>query len=695
MPHADGPLTYPDTRTVDQVDDHHGTKVADPYRWLEDLDAPDTAEWVRAQNAVTMPFLERLREREPLRARVTELWDFEKVGAPFHRAGRWFVFRNDGLQNQNVLYAMDGIDGDQRVLLDPNAWSDEGTVALSGLAPTDDGARLAYAISRAGSDWQEWKVLDVATGGELDDHLLWSKFSGAAWLPDGSGFFYSRYDEPTGDALEEANYFQKLFFHRLGTAQADDALVYERPEDKELGLGAGVTDDGRFLAVTVWRGTDPKNGFAFAPLDGAGNGAAAAVVPLLDDFDASYTFVGNDGDRLFFRTDLDAPLGRVVAIDVTSPARESWVEVIAESDATLESVTFTGGRFFASYLVDAHSAVRVHAKDGTFEREIGLPGLGTAMGFGGRDDDTETFYAFTSFTDPGTIYRYDIASGTSTIWHRPRLAFDPDDYATTQVFVESKDGTRVPVFVTARKDVLAAPTTPAPTYLYGYGGFQIPMTPAFSVGSLAWMERGGVYAQACLRGGGEYGEEWHLAGTKDRKQHVFDDCIAVAEWLVSSGRTTTSQLVLAGGSNGGLLVGACMTQRPDLFAVCLPSRGVLDMLRFHKFTIGWAWVSDYGSADDPGEFDALYAYSPLHNLREGMSYPATLVTTADHDDRVVPSHSFKFTAALQAAQAGDAPVLIRVEVDAGHGAGTPTTKLIEELADVRAFAAHIVGLDVG
>jgi prolyl oligopeptidase len=690
MPHDDGPLSYPDTRTVDQVDDYHGTKVTDPYRWLEDLDAPETAEWVKAQNAVTMPFLERLSEREPLRKRITELWDFEKVSAPFHRADRWFVFRNDGLQNQSVLYAMDSVDGAQRVLLDPNAWSDEGTVALSGLALTDDGARLAYAISRAGSDWQEWKVVDVASGAELDDHLHWSKFSGAAWLPDGSGFFYSRYDEPQGDALEEANYFQKLFFHRLGTPQADDVLTYERPEDKELGLGGDVTEDGRYLAISVWRGTDPKNGFAYKRL---ADGAGEPVVKLLDDFDASYTFLGSDGDRLFFRTDLDAPRGRVIAIDTTDPGRDAWVELIPQSEATLEWVQYTGGRFFAGYLVDAHSAVRVHRKDGTFEREVELPGLGTAAGFGGRSDDTETYYAFTSFTDPGSVYRYDIASGASTVWHRPALAFDPDDFETVQVFVPSKDGTRVPVFLTGRKDVLAS-AEPVPTQLYGYGGFQIALTPAFSVGALAWMELGGLYAQASLRGGGEYGEEWHLAGTKDRKQNVFDDCIAVAEWLVSEGRTTPSQLVLAGGSNGGLLVGACMTQRPDLFAVCLPSRGVLDMLRFHKFTIGWAWVSDYGCADDPEEFDALYAYSPLHNLRDGTSYPATLITTADHDDRVVPSHSFKFAAALQAAQAGDAPVLIRIEVDAGHGAGTPTTKAIEEVADVRAFAAHVTGLPV-
>jgi len=690
MPHTEGPLSYPGARTVDHVDDYHGTKVTDPYRWLEDLDAPETAEWVKAQNAVTMPFLERLGEREQLRARITELWDFEKVSAPFHRGDRWFVFRNDGLQNQSVLYTMNAIDGPQRVLLDPNAWSEEGTIALSGLTPSEDGALLAYAISRAGSDWQEWKVLDVDSGTDLDDHLIWSKFSGAAWLPDASGFFYSRYDEPQGDALEEANYFQKLFFHRLGAPQADDVLVYERPEDKELGLGADVTDDGRFLTIAVWRGTHPKNGFAYKRL---ADGPDAPVVVLLDDFDASYTCLGNDGDVLFFRTDLDAPRGRVIAIDVNAPARDAWVELIPESDATLEWVRFTGGKLFAAYLVDAHSAVRVHAKDGAFERDIELPGLGTAVGFGGRYDDTDTYYAFTSFTDPGTVYRYDIAAGTSSIWHRPELSFDPDDYETMQVFVPSKDGTRIPVFLTARKDVLAS-GAPVPTHLYGYGGFQIPMTPAFSVGSIAWMERGGLYAQASLRGGGEYGEEWHLAGTKERKQNVFDDCIAVAEWLVSEGRTTPSQLVLAGGSNGGLLVGACMTQRPDLFAVCLPSRGVLDMLRFHKFTIGWAWVSDYGSADDPAEFDALYAYSPLHNLRDGTSYPATLITTADHDDRVVPSHSFKFASALQAAQAGDAPVLIRIEVDAGHGAGTPTTKAIEEVADVRAFAAHITGLPV-
>lgn len=677
--------SYPETRTVDHVDDHHGTSVADPYRWLEDLDGPETSAWVRAQNAVTMPYLAAMPTREPILRRLTELWDHERISAPFHRGDRWFVLCNDGLQNQSVVYALAGPDAtaDRRVVIDPNDWSDDGTMSLAGLAISDDATHMAFGVSKAGSDWNVWRVLDLATGTETGDVLEWVKFSGAEWLPDGSGFFYGRYDEPTGDALEEVNYFQKLYFHRLGTAQAEDELVYERPDQKEWSFHPTVTEDGAYLIVHVSRGTDPRNAVFYRPLADS----SAPFVELLADFDARYHVLGNDGSRLYVRTDLDAPKGRMVVIDLDRP---EVAELVAEQDATIEAVSVVGDRLFVHYLIDAHSSIRVHHLDGTFEREVDLPGVGTAVGFGGRRDDDATYYVFTSFTDPGTVYRYDLATGASTLWYRPDVAFDPDRFATTQVFVTSKDGTQVPVFLTHRPDVALDGSNPA--WLYGYGGFNISMTPAFAVGTIAWLEMGGVYAEACLRGGGEYGEEWHLAGTKERKQNVFDDCIAVAEWLIASKYTTSERLVLAGGSNGGLLVGACMTQRPDLFAVCLPSRGVLDMLRFERFTIGWGWTPDYGSVDDPDEFRALHAYSPLQNLRAGTAYPATLVTTADHDDRVVPSHSFKFIAALQAAQAGDAPVLIRIETDAGHGLGTSTTKLIEEGADVRAFVAHVLGM---
>ena len=683
MPHTNGPLNYPPTDTVDHTDDYHGTPVADPYRWLEDLDATETAEWVKRQNDVTMPFLAAIPERDAIRKRLTQLWDYERVGAPFQRNGRWFVSHNDGLQNQYTLQTMDSLDGERRVLLDPNTWSEDGTVALTSASVDDEAQRIAVGISRAGSDWTEFKVVDVDTGNEHAEVLRWAKWSVASWLPDGRGFFYSRYDEPTGDAMEDANYFHKLYLHRLGTEQSEDELVYERTDDKEMGFGGAVTDDGRYLAIRVWKGTDPKSAFFYRELGGSD------VVELLRDFDAEYRFLGNDGTRFFFLTDLDAPRRRVVAIDVVS---REWTTVIAQQDETLEWAQLVGGRLFAHYLVDACSAVRVHTLEGALEREVDLPGLGTVAGFAGRSDDTETFYVFTSFVDPGAIFRYDIASGESTLWHRPDVAFDPNDFETTRAFVTSADGTRVPVFVTASKALDR--TSPTAAWLYGYGGFQISMTPAFSPAIVSWAEMGGIFVQACLRGGGEYGEEWHLAGTKERKQNVFDDCVAVAEWLIAERYTTKDRLILAGGSNGGLLVGACMSQRPDLFAVCLPSRGVLDMLRYQRFTIGWAWVSDYGSSDVQAEFASLFAYSPLHNLRAGTSYPATLVTTADHDDRVVPSHSFKFTSALQAAQGGDAPVLIRIETDAGHGVGTPTAKIIEESADVRAFAAHLVGLGV-
>ena len=679
-------MNYPESKRVEHVDTYHGTEVADPYRWLEDLDAPDTAAWVQAQNAVTMPYLDAIPQRDPIRRRMTELWDHERVSAPFHRGDRWFVLANDGLQNQSVVYALDGPSADaaRRVVVDPNAWDAAGTVSLAGLVLDHDATHAAIGVSKAGSDWTEWRVLDVATGAETGDVLEWVKFTQAEWLPDGSGFFYGRYDEPVGDALEESNYYQKLYLHRLGTPQSDDVLVLERPDEKEWMFSADVSEDDEYLIVHVEVGTDPRNGVFYRRLADDG----APFVELLGDFDALYHVLGNDGRRLYLRTDRDAPKGRIVAIDLDAP--DVLIELVAEDSATIESAGIVGDSLFVQYGVDARSRVHVHALDGTFVREVDLPGLGTATGFGGRRDDTATYYVFTSFTDPGSVFRYDLATGTSTLWYRPKVAFDPDDFETSQVFVASADGTKVPAFMVRRRDVELDGDNP--TFLYGYGGFNISMSPAFSPGTITWLEMGGVFVQACLRGGNEYGEEWHLAGTKLRKQNVFDDCIAVAEWLISSGCTSKEKLVLAGGSNGGLLVGACMTQRPDLFAICLPSRGVLDMLRFERFTIGWAWTSDYGTVDDADEFAALHAYSPLHNLRDGVSYPATLVTTADHDDRVVPSHSFKFLAQLQRCQAGDAPVLIRIETDAGHGAGASTTKIIEEGSDVRAFVAYRLGI---
>ncbi|MBK9137911.1 MAG: S9 family peptidase [Verrucomicrobia bacterium] len=674
---------YPVTARTNQEDLYHGVRVADPYRWLEDDNAADTKAWVEAQNRVTFGYLGRIPERQALRDRLTKLWNFERYGLPFKEGGRYFYFKNDGLQNQSVLYTLTSLEAEPRVLLDPNKLSADGTVALSGLALSEDGQHLAYGISRSGSDWQEWHVRRVDTGEDLADHVRWVKFSGASWTKDGRGFFYSRYDEPAEQGkLTQVNKFQKLYYHRLGTPQSEDRLVYHRPDQPDWGFQGGVTDDGRYLIITVTQGTDPKNRVFYQDLATPD----APVVELLNDFDASYNFVDNDGPVFWFVTDLAAPRSRLIAIDTRNPARAQWREVIPEAAETLTSASVVGGRLIASYLKDARSQVKVFGLDGHFVREVDLPGIGSAGGFGGKREDPETFYSFSSFSTPATIYRYDVATGASSVFRAPEVAFTPADYETRQVFYRSKDATRVPMFITHKKGLKLDGRNP--TLLYGYGGFNISLTPSFSVANLVWMEMGGVYAVPNLRGGGEYGEPWHQAGTKLQKQNVFDDFIAAAEWLIANRYTSPRRLAIAGGSNGGLLVGACMTQRPELFGAALPAVGVLDMLRFHKFTIGWAWTSDYGSSDDPEEFKALYAYSPLHNLRPGVRYPATLITTADHDDRVVPAHSFKFAARLQECHRGGPPVLIRIETKAGHGAGKPTAKLIEEAADRLAFLVH-------
>jgi prolyl oligopeptidase len=684
---SDQPLVYPVSSTVDQVDEYHGTRVVDPYRWLENLDSDETRAWVEAQNQVTFGYLNQVSERESIKQRLTELWNYEKYGIPFKQGNRYFYFKNDGLQNQSVLYTLPDLDAQPSVLLDPNSLSEDGTIALSGLETSEDGNLMAYGLSTSGSDWQEWKVRDVATGQDLSDHIQWVKFSGAAWTHDGLGFFYSRYDKPTEETkLEEINYFQKLFYHRLGTLQAEDLLVYDRPDQPEWMFGASVTEDGRYLLISVDRGTEPKNLVFYTDLTQVG----APIVELINTFEASFSLIDNEGSLFWFRTDLDAPKGRVIAIDLNQPDRANWREVVPEADETLEGVSLFGDQFIAAYLKDARTQIKVFNLDGSFVREVELPGIGSAGGFGGKRQDTETFYSFTSFTTPTTIYRYDIRSGESTRFRQPQVAFNPADYETAQVFYTSKDGTRVPMFITAKRGLTRNGNHP--TYLYGYGGFNISITPAFSPSNLIWMELGGIFAVPNLRGGGEYGESWHQAGTKLNKQNVFDDFIAAAEWLIQHQYTTPQKLAIGGGSNGGLLVGACMTQRPDLFAAALPAVGVLDMLRFHKFTIGWAWCSDYGSPDNPEEFAALYAYSPLHNLKPGTAYPATLITTADHDDRVVPAHSFKFAAALQAAHAGKTPVLIRIETKAGHGAGKPTAKVIEEASDRWAFLVQVLGV---
>ncbi|MEW6302918.1 MAG: prolyl oligopeptidase family serine peptidase [Verrucomicrobiota bacterium] len=673
-------FVYPATAKTNHVDDYHGTKVPDPYRWLEDDNSDATKAWVEAQNKVTFGYLEQIPQRTAIKERLTKLWNYERYGIPFKEGNRYFYSKNDGLQNQSVLYVADSLEAGPRVLLDPNKLSADGTVALSGYEISDDGNYMAYGLSSAGSDWQEWKVRDVRTGQDRADHLKWVKFSGASWRKDGSGFFYSRYDEPAAGAkLTGANYYHKLYFHRLGSPQSEDKLIYERRDQKEWGFGGGVTEDDRYLIIHVWQGTDPKNRLFYQDLKQPG----AKVVELLNDFDASYDFIDNDGATFFFKTDLNAPRGRVIAIDITKPDRKNWKEIIPQAAETLGGVSVVNHQLIASYLKDARSQVRIFALDGKPVRDVALPGIGSAGGFGGKRTDAETFYAFTSFTVPGVIYRYDLRTGQSTVFRQPKVDFNPVDYETKQVFFQSKDGTRVPMFITHRKGLKLNGSNP--TYLYGYGGFNASLTPSFSVSMLVWMEMGGVYAMPNLRGGGEYGEDWHQAGTKLRKQNVFDDFIAAAEWLIANKYTRPDKLAIAGGSNGGLLVGACMTQRPELFGATLPAVGVMDMLRFHKFTIGWAWTSDYGSADNAAEFKALYAYSPYHNLKPGVKYPSTLVTTADHDDRVVPAHSFKFAARLQECHAGKNPVLIRIETKAGHGAGKPTAKIIDETADKLGF----------
>lgn len=680
-------LVYPESKKIEQSDNFHGTWVADPYRWLENSDSPESKAWIEAQNKVTFGYLSQVPARDQLKQRLTRLWNYERYGVPFKEGGRYFISKNDGLQNQSVLYTMESLDAPLKVLLDPNKLSADGTVALTGYAMSDGGDFMAYGLSTAGSDWQEWRVRDVRTAQDLPDHLQWVKFSGASWTHDAKGIFYSRYDEPVGtNKLKGVNYYQKLYYHRLGSAQTEDELVYHRPDQKEWGFDGDVTEDDQYLIISIRQGTDWRNRIFYKDL----KAPQSRVVELLNDFDAAYHFIGNDGPVFWFRTDLSAPRGRVIAVDITKPARVNWKETIPEALEKLSNVSLVKNQFLVSYLKDARSAVKVFRFDGTFVRDVDLPGIGTAAGFGGKRTDIETFYSFTSFTTPGAVYRYDLTKGQSTLIRQPKVDFNPADFETKQVFYSSKDGTRVPMFISHRKGL--ALNGENPTYLFGYGGFNISLTPTFSVPNLVWMEMGGVFALPNLRGGGEYGEEWHQGGMKLKKQNVFDDFIAASEWLVANKYTSSEKLAIGGGSNGGLLVGACMTQRPGLFAAALPAVGVMDMLRFHKFTIGWAWTSDYGSSEIPEEFKALYAYSPLHNLKRGTRYPATLITTADHDDRVVPGHSFKFAAALQETHRGETPVLIRIETKAGHGAGKPTTKLIEEAADKWAFLVQSLRL---
>ena len=681
-------VVYPETRKVEQVDDYHGTRIADPYRWLEDPDSENTEAWVESQNEVTQAFFETIQSRESIRERLGELWNYAKFGLPEKRAGRYFYEANDGLQNQALLYVSEGLNAKGRLLLDPNELAEDGTVDLANWEVSPNGEFVALAFASAGSDWREWRVLEVDSGEMLEDHVLWSKFSGASWAEDSTGFYYSRYAEPgEGETFTAANYFHKVYYHQVGTTQAADRLIYERSDEKEWGFDAQVTDDGRYLAMTVWKGTLSQNQFFYLDLEGS-----RGVVELLTGFEAEYLFVGNEGSQFYFLTDHQAPMRRLIAIDVERPKPENWQEVVPEAEVVAQSVNLVGSHFLISYLKDAQSVVKVYGLDGGWIRDVEFPGIGSASGFAGRPDDPETFYSFQNFTTPSTIFQYNAETGKSQVFKQAEVAFDPSQFETRQVFYESKDGTRVPMFITVKKGLKLDGNRP--TLLYGYGGFDISITPRFSVTNLAWVERGGVYAVANLRGGGEYGRDWHEGGMLDKKQNVFDDFIAAAEWLIDHDYTCPKKLGIHGRSNGGLLVGAVMCQRPDLFAAAVPGVGVMDMLRFHRFTIGYAWTSEYGCSDDAEQFKTLVAYSPVHNLKSETRYPATMVMTADHDDRVVPAHSHKFAATLQDCQADDGPpCLIRVETSGGHGAGKPTAMQIAESTDLLAFLSKALGVD--
>ncbi len=720
------PLSYPAAARGPQVDDYHGVSVANPYRWLEDTDSPATKAWVEAENRLTDSFLATIPERPAIKNRLTQLWNYARYSAPFKEKGRYFYFQNTGLQNQSVLFVQDGRSAPPRVLLDPNGLSPDGTVALSGQAASDDGRYLAYSISTSGSDWQELHVRDVNTGRDLPDVVKWVKFSSISWTHDDKGFFYSRYDEPTsGNKMTNVNRNHKIYYHRIGRPQSRDELVYDRPDQPDWLLFGSVTDDGQYLIITVAQGTDVRNRLYFVDLDNPGKPKINnPVVRLIDRFDAEYEFVGNRATMFYVRTDRSAPKGRIVAISIDNPREERWNTIVAESKDALVTATTAGDDIVANYLKDAQSSIRFfsagrddrrdqrprgqpqpqrnpgsiyddtstapivtrgQATGGgfTLRGELPLPGIGTVNEIHGKQGDDEMFYSFTSFLYPTTIYRYDLKSRRNEVFRAPKVPFDAAKYETRQVFFASKDGTRVPMFITAKKGLQLDGNNP--TLLYAYGGFNISSTPSFSSANAAWLEMGGIYALANLRGGGEYGKDWHEGGMLAKKQNVFDDFIAASEYLIREKYTSTPKLAIRGGSNGGLLVGAVITQRPELFGGALPEVGVMDMLRFQKFTIGWAWTSDYGSSDNAEQFKYLRAYSPLHNIKPGTCYPPTLAFTADHDDHVVPGHTFKFVAALQAAQGCANPILVRIETKAGHGAGKPTTKQIDEAADRFAF----------
>jgi prolyl oligopeptidase len=678
-------LQYPETRTVEQIDNYHGTVVSDPYRWLEETNSAETEAWIKAQNQLTQSYLEDVPGKNYIHRRLTELWDYPRALAPLKVNGKYFQLRNSGLQNQDVLYTMDALDGERSILLDPNELSEDGTIALTNWEISKDGNLLAYATNLSGSDWQLWRVRDVNTGQDLSDVIKWSKFSSVTWHPDCSGFYYCGYEQPNENEIYEGlNLNQKVLFHRIGSDQSDDLLIYNRPDQPEWSFDPIVTDDGKYLILEVWHGTDTRNLLFYRELN-----STAKFIKIISDLEASYRFIGNDGPEFFIRTNYQAQSGKLIKIDIRFPEKTAWKMIIPENGDAVECIKLVNNQFIVIYLHNAHHQIQRFDTTGELLGEITLPMIGSIFSldreaylFGNRFGD-ELYFTFNSFIHPPTVIQFSFKENRCVKIDEPTIEFDFSRYKTDQVFVRSKDGTRIPMFLVHNMDV--PNTKENPVLLYGYGGFNISLTPNFLISRLVWLELGGALAVANLRGGGEYGEDWHQAGSLLNKQNVFNDMIACAEYLTTNGYTSPAKLVIEGRSNGGLLVGACITQRPDLFGAALPAVGVMDMLRFHKFTIGWAWVSDYGSSQDPDQFKVLRSYSPLHNIKSGISYPATLATTADHDDRVVPSHSYKFISTLQAAQAGDAPVLIRIQTKAGHGFGKPTKILIEEQADIFSF----------
>jgi prolyl oligopeptidase len=677
---------YPQARRSDHVDVYFGEKVPDPYRWLEDVDSPETLKWIEAENKLTFSYLDSIPQRESIHRRLTDLYNFERYASPLEVKGRIFYSHNTGLQNQNVYFYQDGLTGTPRVLIDPNTLSADGTVAIDGFIPSRDGSLVAYATAQAGSDWAIWRVRNVASGKDLPDTLNWTKGSGIAWMPDGQSFYYMRFPEPKpGASLTQANEHGKIYLHRLGDDQSKDTLIFERPDHPHWWLGADVTEDGRYLLLYISEGSD-NNALAYIDLHKPGSKA----VSIVDRFDATFQPIGNKGSLLYVFTTDKAPRGQVITIDLDHPASSQWRTIVAQREQTMDAALLVSDTLLCSFLTDVHTEAALFSLDGKLIRNLELPALGHAVWSHGSQDDKDVLFTFNQFTRPPAIMRLDIASRSISEFRTSKLSFDPDEFETRQLFCHSKDGTRVPMFVIARKGLALDGRNP--TILYGYGGFNISLTPAFYTRVIAWLQMGGVYVFANLRGGAEYGEDWHKAGTKLHKQNVFDDFIASAEFLIAQKYTSTPKLAIQGRSNGGLLVGAVLNQRPDLFGAALPGVGVMDMLRFQKFTVGRGWVPDFGSSENPEEYKAIRKYSPLHNIREGTKYPPTFIVTADHDDRVVPGHSFKYAAAMQHAQGGNAPVLIRIETKAGHGGGKPISKVIGETGDEYTFLVKALGM---